>query len=297
MNENKTKKYLNDKIATIIFTDCRDFVIKVVSLALNISEDIIKDNLILTTPRINSNINFKYSEVDAIYENNTSIINIEINYNNSKYLQNKNMRYVCQMILKQVEIGNKDILKPIYQININNFDFFNHNKFIYRSSVMEEELHLKRGNYLTIIDINVDFLRNIDYTDIKRMKEDSLERLLYIFVCDNKEIRDKLYLGDKIMDEVQKKLDLLNENLDYYLYYDGEEIKKQAAYELGMNEGEIKGKAEGLAEGLAEGRTEGAHENKLEIAKGMLKDGIPDETILKYVKISASELKSFKENN
>lgn len=268
---NITKKYLNDKVASIIFTDCRDFVIKVVSLALNIPEIIIKDNLIYTTPRINNNVNFKYSEVDAIYENNTSVINIEINYNNSKYLQNKNMRYVCQMILRQVEIGNKDILKPIYQININNFDIFKQNKFIYRSSIMEEELNLKRGNYLTIIDINIDFLRNINYNEIKRMKENSLERLLYIFICENKEMRAKLYIGDKIMDEVQKKLDLLNENLDYLLYYDGDEIKRQAAYELGMSDGETKG--------------------KLEIAKTLLQRNIPIQDIIEITHLNIEEIK------
>jgi len=105
----KEKKYLKDKIANIIFTDesCKEYVESVVSAALNIPLEIVKDNLILKTNRINNNLSTKYSYVDAIYENNTSIINIEINYNNTKSLRNKNMRYVCQLLLKG--LNNKEI--------------------------------------------------------------------------------------------------------------------------------------------------------------------------------------------
>ena len=179
-------KYLEDKVASIIFTDesTREYVECIVSSALNIPLEIVKDNLTLLTPKVNSNINIQYSEVDAIYENNTSIINIEINYQNYNTLDVKNMKYVCHLVLKQTKINDKyPKLKPIYQININNFDVFNEGKFIYRSYIMEETLHKKRNDFISIIDINVDFLSNIDYNKIMEEEEYSLERMLYIFVC------------------------------------------------------------------------------------------------------------------
>ncbi len=134
----RQKVYLKDNIAGIIFTDkdCKDYVEAVISKALDIDKSIVKDNLILTTPRVNANVNREYCTVDAIYENNTSIINIEINYNNSEKLQNKNLKYVCNLILKQTKPGKKINLKPIYQININNFDIFKDNEFISRSYIM-----------------------------------------------------------------------------------------------------------------------------------------------------------------
>lgn len=107
----KEKKYLKDKIASIIFTDesCLEYVERVVSAALDIPLEIVKDNLVLETNRVNYNTNIKYNYVDAIYENNTSIINIEINYNNSKNVRIKNMRYICHLLLKETNNKNKDI--------------------------------------------------------------------------------------------------------------------------------------------------------------------------------------------
>ena len=33
------------------------------------------------------------------------------------------MKYVCQLVLRQTKVNNKELnIKPIYQININNFD-------------------------------------------------------------------------------------------------------------------------------------------------------------------------------
>lgn len=79
----KNMRLLRDDIAGIIFTseDCREYLISIISAALDIDADIIRAGLVLT--RVNSNINTKYSMVDAIYENKTSIINIEINYKDS----------------------------------------------------------------------------------------------------------------------------------------------------------------------------------------------------------------------
>ena len=61
--------------------------------------------------------------VDANYENNTSVINIEVNYNNTKLGRTRNIKYVCHLILKQIGRYEKLMnIKPVYQININNFD-------------------------------------------------------------------------------------------------------------------------------------------------------------------------------
>ena len=222
-------KYLKDKVASIIFTDeyTREYVECIVSSALNIPLEIVKDNLTLLTPRVNSNINVQYSEVDAIYENNTSIINIEINYRNYIGLDVKNMKYVCHLMLKQSKINDKyPKLKPIYQININNFDVFDENKFIYRSYIMEETIHKKRND--------------IDYNKIMEEEEYSLERMLYIFVCDNKNILDKLYLENEIMEKVREKISALTEDFLDDLYYDKEEIINEYSF----LEGEKKAKEE-----------------------------------------------------
>ena len=280
----KEKKYLRDKIVNIILTDesCREYVESIISAALNIPLEIVKDNLILETNRINYNTNLKYNYVDAIYENNTSIINIEINYNNSKSVRIKNMRYVCHLLLKEANKKHQDI-KPIYQININNYDIFNKNRFIYKSIIMESEIHKVRYDYLSIIDINVDILSNMNYNEIKEDKE-SLEYLLYIFVNDNNKELDRLYLNNKIMENVREKLSVLSEDFMEGLYYDREELLNEASFEEGMERG--------MKEGLEKGLEEGKAKKTKEIAKNLLKLNMSIKDIITATNLSKEEIES-----
>jgi predicted transposase/invertase (TIGR01784 family) len=59
---------------------------------------------------------------------------------------------------------------------------------------------------------------------------------------------------------------------------------------LGIAEGEARGEARGKEEGKAIGKKE----NSLEIAKNMLKDKIPIETIIKYTSLTKEEIESLK---
>lgn len=274
----KEKKFLKDKVASIIFTDesCREYIESVVSSAIGIDKSIIKDNLIIESPRINSNVNTQYSYVDAIYENNTSIINIEINYNSGENIKAKNMKYLCHLILKQTKTNSKIKLKPIYQININTFDIFNKNKFIYKSYLMEETIHEKRDDFLTIIDINVDLLSKLSYTDIMKEDKNSLAYLLYIFVNDSKNELDKLYFDNQIMKNVREKLSVLTEDFADELYYDHDKLLKEALYEEGVNKG-IK---------------EGASKRNKEIAKNLIKLNIPFSDIEKATGLTLDEIKN-----
>ncbi len=275
----KPKRFLKDNIASIIFTsnDCIEYVERIVSAALGIDELEVKGNLTLITPRISENINIKGSNADAVYESDTSIINIEVNYNITKESKMKNLRYVCQLLLKQTKPNEKINLKPIIQININNYDIFDKKEFIYRSFIMEEKYHLKRDDTISIIDINVDLLSEIDYTNIKGGK-DSLEYLLYIFVNENKSELSKLYSSDKIMKKVEEKMSALSEDFLDGLYYDVEEYHKKVLSEVAYEEGIKKGAEEATAN------------TKKEIVKAMLKDNALVDTIVKYTGLNQKEI-------
>jgi len=286
--QTKEKKYLRDNIASMIFTDkdCLSYVEAVISKAIGVDESIIKDNLVLKSSRINSNINTQYSYADAIYETSTSIINIEINYNNSNYFQEKNMKYICHLFLKQKKIGKKVKLKPIYQININNFDIFKDNEFLSRSYIIKEGTEKIRDKSICIIDINLAFLQELNYNKIKE-EPNSLEYLLYFFVNDNKSELNKLYLEDEIMEKVQEKLYTLDEALDSFLYYDPEELKR-----LEIEDAKEEAHKEGIEEGIKEGKKEKAQE----IAKSLLKLNIPIKDIITATNLSKEEIESLNEN-
>ncbi len=266
----KTRVFLRDEVINIILTDksCHEYVESIISKAIGINKDVI--SLELLTPRVNSNTNMKYSYVDAIYEDkdNSFIVNIEVNRNNTKSSRIKNMRYICHLLIKDILPSEVDKLnKKIYQININDYDILGKKEFLYESSIRDKKYHKLRDDYITIIDINMDILSKTPYNKIKEEEEDSLERLLYIFVCEDKENLNKLYLNNEIMEKVQNKmLDLTQEFMDG-LYYNLDEFKDREAYELGTKD------------------------SKIEIAKAMLKDEIDIKIIMKYTNLSLKEIK------
>lgn len=270
-----TKKYLRDDIAGILLTDetLKDYVISIISASTSIKKEDIKD-LKLITPRINSNTNIKYSEVDAVYESSDNIINIEVNYNESKLSIAKNNRYVYHLILRQVKKGDIDLYKKVWQININNYDYFKKGEFIYHSYIMDEKYHECRDDGVEIIDINLAYLEKLSYNEIKKEGTNSLIRLLYIMLCEDKEERVKLYKSDRIMDKVNDKIDELTEEFDSILFYNKEEFRKAESEELGIEKGR--------------------KEREKEIAKKMLEENMSLELISKLTGLSKEEIEELK---
>ena len=254
--------------------------------------------------------------VDTIYSDDEEYINIEINYNYSKSLIVKNNIYVYHMILRQVKKSTDyDNISPVIQININGYDLFKRGKFIYKSELREVSINEKRDNMITIYDINLDYLRNISYNKIKKGIIYDLEKILYIFVCDNKELLDNIYKGDNVMNKVRDDFDVITYENDSVLYYNPEDLYdsetkekiRQAKIEArkeGLDEGRAEGHAEGRAEGLEEGRQEGIkegfvkgkNENTKIIIKNMLENNVPDNLILKYLNIDENLLKKTKKD-
>ena len=62
--------------------------------------------------------------------------------------------------------------------------------FIYQSVVMESRIHIERNKYLEIYDINLDYLRKVDYNHIKK---GSLEYYLYFMVAEDTQKIKTLY--------------------------------------------------------------------------------------------------------
>jgi hypothetical protein len=163
----KEKKYLKDEVANIILTsdECLGYVEKIVSSALDVDLDLIKNHLILKSPRINTNVNLKYSTVDSIYEYDDNVVNIEVNMSDAKNSIVKNMRYVCHLVLDQIPPSMKDEanIKPVIQINIDCFDYFHEGDFIYKSYLTEQKYHKIHNEKILIININMDYLSDKSY--------------------------------------------------------------------------------------------------------------------------------------
>jgi len=67
-----------------------------------------------------------------------------------------------------------------------------------------------------------------------------------------------------------------------------------AQTDYAVKQGEARGRAEGEAKGRAKGRAEGKAEGKAEVAKAMLKNDLPVETIMACTGLSKEEIQKLK---
>jgi len=283
----KEIKFINDKVVKKILTserrENREYLARIISAVTGIDKDILICNMKLVTSEIGTNNNIVDSTVDAIFSDNNEYINIEINYRFGNTTLVKNNVYLYHMILRQLDSSKKyDKVIPAIQININGKDTFGRNEFIYKSMMMEVNHKIIRDELLTIYDINLDFLRNIDYTKIKKGSIFSLEKILYIFICDNKKLLDYIYQGDKIMDKVRDNFDTYRNDVDDILYYNPDELNRmldEEELESARKKAREEGLEEGRKEGREEGREEGRKEGIKETAKKMKESNIDEKTI------------------
>ena len=307
MSKKKDNFYLlNDKVVKKLFTNGskvgEEFMITLLSYILNISKEEIKNNFIMLHPEIGVNKNKINSEADIVYENKKTYFSIEFNYSYYKFLVNKNFSYVCILYVRQLN-NQKDYekIKGIYSINIDAFDYYKEKRFMYESIMMEKNLYKEQGIPIHYIDINLEYLRNMGYNDIIKEK-DPLKKLLYLFVCKDQKKLDQLYEGNEMMKEFREEANKIVNDLDLLFYYDKEQLDQKIVFNNGYNRGKDEGREEGLIEGLVkgkiegkkEGKREGIIENKLEIAKKMIKANKPLEEIMTFTDLSKNKILQLK---
>ena len=165
------------------------------------------------------------------------------------------------MVLRQIDSSKKyDKVIPAIQININGNDTLGLGGFIYESKMMEVNHKIVRDELLTIYDINLAFLTNIDYNKIKKGSILSLEKILYIFICDNKKLLDEIYKGDNVMDKVRDSFDYYRNDVDDVLYYNLDDYNRMLDEEE-IEEARKKAREQGLEQGREEGIKEGILKN------------------------------------
>lgn len=271
-------KYLNDKVIKKALAKekpvIRNYIAKLISDVTKIPYEDLENKLELVYPEVSKNVHLVNSEVDLIFKEDTVYFNIEINYGRSSTLKVKNLSYVFQLSLRQMKsYHDYKNMKPVIQININSYDPYGYDAFLYESEMMVKDYGIVHNEMIKIYDINLAYYKNIDYNEIE--KEKLLKDLAFL-VIEEKEVLDKLYKGDKIMDSVQRELKGLVEEVDGILYYD--EAKLQEGIEREMTE-------------------KGKKEKSLEIARNLLILGVNTiEQIAEVTKLSVSEIKKLQEN-
>ena len=153
------------------------------------------ENLKLIHPNIGINKNVVNSEVDLIYETEDTYYNIEVNRRYTKEIEKKNLAYLHQLSLRSIK-KSKDYVKSkkVIQINLNNYDRFQKQEFVYKTKLIEENKYIQRNEEIEIYDVNLDYLGKVGYNYIKKNK---LAKYLYLLVEEDEEKIKKIYEGDE----------------------------------------------------------------------------------------------------
>ena len=274
---------LKDKVAKKLFTERKvglEYLRKIISLAIGIPMDMIDKDIKLIHPNIGVNKNIVNSEADVVLENGEFYVNLEINYYNNETSDIKNGLYLCHLLLRQVKKAKEyEALKKVYQINLNSYDALGKEEFIYHSKLYEKKYHIERSDFIEIIDINLEKLRQIDYNTLIKSDDMTLEKTLYLFVCDDIEKLNAIYEGDKLMKKLMKENEDLLKNFDEMLYYDRDKMFLNACYDKGYSKGE------------SIGYSKGKQERNIEIAKEMLNKGMKLKDIIDITGLTEKEIK------
>ena len=292
--------FINDRAAKLLLTDInlRDYVCLIISKLLKLNYEYVKNNLELVHNGVNENQNIKGRDTDALFENDYSVINFEFNTEYKSAYIIKNNMYVFHLYLRQLKPGEKENkIKPIYQINLNNFDIYQKGEFIYKTQLCETTYHCIRDNNLVIYDINMDFLKKLSYNEIDGMPSDSLEKLFLIFYNREDFNYEQFYDGNPIMERVIKRLEEMWENFDDMLYYDVEKLRKAADDEAMKEtiEKQVAEKVEKREKEITKEITQKVtDEVTVAIALKMIKDGLSKQQVINYLQITEEEYETLK---
>ena len=280
INDKYIKKLLSDP-------DMEEYVQKIISLVTDISLEELNQGFKMLHPDIGVGRETVDSEADLIYIYKNAYINMEINMVYSKTLDIKNYVYTNQLFLRDISSSKdyQNVLKVI-QINIDNYDRFGKNLFVYQSVVMESKTYIERNDYLEIYDINLDYLRKVDYNNIKK---DSLEYYLYFMIVEDIKKIKFMYEGDGLMERVLGKVTSMMGAIDELLLYDRKKVESSSYYQ--------DGKKDGMKEGLKIGKREERVTRSMEIAKNLLNDNIDVKKVMKYTGLSKQEIKELQKDD
>ena len=225
------------------------------------------------------------------------MINIEVNAEKGTTLE-RNILYASRILSNQ--LTNKKIdykkLKPIVQINFDNYEINENNERIIKRCYIKDETNTIISDLIEIDHINIAkcysswYNKNVE----KELKEDQdLIRfgalLLINNIKDFKTCLEEIDMSKEIKEDIENTVEWYADDEVMLQLHDREAIIEDA-----KEEARVEGHAEGHAEGLAEGRAEGILKSKIEIAKNMLKKKISIKDISEITDLTEEEIEKLK---
>ena len=290
--------FLLDLAFKKIFLETPQLLNYVYNYTLELLDLPIDDSIHLLDNNVNDNINIKNRESDLLYESDNYLINIEGNSQTSVSVNLKNLSYLCALLLRQVKPGDSDKVKKVLQININNKSPFKTKNFINITELIDSITNEVRNELFFIVDFNLENSYNMTYNEIASLPGDDPRKIFYVFTSENNDKYYELYKNNKLGQLILRRMEYMVENFDAIFYYDRDKFNEQVAKEVGFEEGKTAGieigKTAGIEIGKTEGMAIGIDKGKKEIILNLLKAGMNELDIMKYLGITESDLEEIK---
>lgn len=278
--EGKVLAGINDPIFKSLFLEeeNKGVLAHIISEILNLNKDYVYNNIIYKPTELPKENYFeKGKETDLIVEVEGRIINLEMNYKLTRGTKIKNGSYIRKIINNNLFKGEKyENAKLVVQINfdyINDFDKEDDRVVIAFQLRDEENRYILEENYVNY-HINMEKVREKYYNKEKLTK---LEKIIMMLQLEKKEELKKLALKDTELIGMEKKIEDMSKDPNLVYFYDKEKTM-QMVHDIDV----------------ADAFEKGSKQKEIDIAKNMLKDNMPIETIVKYTGLKKEEIETLK---
>ena len=247
----------------------KDILEKVLETILKVKIEKIR---FLNLERNVDNIKVKRKHLDLYLETNIGKIQVEVNTENPKYLNSRNMAYISDIYSHHILVGEEYSEKTlIIQINMS-YDIKNE-EYI-RKYLVQDNKGNKYVNNLIIYEINMEKYKGLWYNK----NQEEIEKNKYLLMLDLG-LKDlgKLSLKDKVVSKYMSEIERVNEEPEFREYMSAEEDNRKIENSI-RSEGYEDGVKAGLEQGIEQGNKAVAKRN-LEIAKKMQKRNYSKEEI------------------
>lgn len=218
----------------------------------------------------------KTSDIIVIIDNRNRII-VEVNQYQTDHIFEKNSTYAYSNLLEATRISQIDYPKIIL-VNIDNMNYYETDRPMLNFKSMDEESHIENDLYTSIHLILANIV-NSKYNIDKEIEK--FGRLLKMKTLE--EMKEEFKEDEAYMSGI-KKIEELVMDPQFIGLYDIEERRQRDMLDSKLT-------------GLREGRLDGIRENKMKVAKEMLKDKLSYEAIAKYTKLTEQEIRELSINN
>ena len=230
-----------------------------------------------------------------------AIVNIEIQIINRYNMIERTLFYWSGLYYNVLQKGaDYKEIKKVIAINILDYNEFDEGpyheiarlrrEYLYKILTDKIEIHFiqipkfkkQRKDMKTKLDMWMDFISQIDEKEVKnamsKNKEIKKAQEEYEYLTGDEEERRIAFLREKAIRDENSIFDA------------GKDIGFKSGEEHGIKKGKKEGIEIGREQGIEIGKEQGIEQNKKEIAKSMLKEKMPIETIMKVTKLSREEI-------